>query len=206
MHVRKASMHPRIKSIGREILSFGLIALVLLAARSTLADHYTVPSGSMEYTLMPGDRIFVAKYSYGFRFPFTDWKLTQGREVVRGEVVVFDSPVEDIRLVKRIVAVSGDSVSIRSGQVSINGHPMGVPWDLREETYGDRKIQLNLTYSGGEDFGPTVIPPGSLLAIGDARGNSKDGRAFGFISEDSVYGRAVAVYYRSGDGLCWLKL
>ena len=199
-------MHPRIRTIGREVISFGLIALVLLAARSTLADHYTVPSGSMEYTLMPGDRIFVAKYSYGFRVPFTDWKLTQGRDVVRGEVVVFDSPVEDIRLVKRIVAVEGDTVSIRSGQVSINGVPMGLTSDLREEFYGERRVRLNQSYSGGEDFGPTAIPPGFLLAIGDARGNSKDGRAFGFISEDAVYGRAVAVYYRSGDGLCWLKL
>ncbi len=199
-------MHPRIKTIGREIVSFGLIALVLLAARSTLADHYTVPSGSMEYTLMPGDRIFVAKYSFGFRIPFTDWKLTQGRDVVRGEVVVFDSPLEDIRLVKRIVAVGGDTVSIRSGQVSINGVPMGSTSDLREEFYGERRVRLNQSYSGGEDFGPAAIPPGFLLAIGDARGNSKDGRAFGFITEDAVYGRAVAVYYRSGDGLCWLKL
>ncbi len=199
-------MHPRIKTIGREVVSFGLIALILLAARSTLADHYTVPSGSMEYTLMPGDRIFVAKYTYGFRVPFTDWKLTEGGDVERGEVVVFDSPVEDIRLVKRIVAVGGDTVSVRSGQVSINGHPMGSPSDMREEFYGDRRVHLNLSYSGGEDFGPAPIPPGYLLAMGDARGNSKDGRAFGFISKDAVYGRAVAVYYRSGDGLCWLKL
>lgn len=199
-------MHPKLKTIGREAVSFGLIALVLLAARSTLADHYTVPSGSMEYTLLPGDRIFVAKYTYGFRVPFTEWKLTGGRGVERGEVVVFDSPVEDIRLVKRIVAVGGDTVSIRSGQVSINGAPMGSVTDMREEFYGERRVRLNLSYSGGEDYGPEIIPPGNLLAIGDARGNSKDGRAFGFISADTVYGRAVAVYYRSGEGLCWLKL
>ena len=199
-------MHPKLKTIGREAISFGLIALVLLAARSTLADHYTVPSGSMEYTLLPGDRIFVAKYTFGFRVPFTGWKLTEGRGVERGEVVVFDSPVEDIRLVKRIVAVGGDTVSIRSGQVSINGAPMGSVTDMREEFYGERRVRLNLSYSGGEDYGPEIIPPGFLLAIGDARGNSKDGRAFGFIAEDSVYGRAVAVYYRSGEGLCWLKL
>ena len=199
-------MHPRLKTIGREAVSFGLIALVLLAARSTLADHYTVPSGSMEYTLLPGDRIFVAKYTFGFRVPFTGWKLTEGRGVERGEVVVFDSPVEDIRLVKRIVAVGGDRVSIRSGQVSSNGAPMGSVTDMREEFYGERRVRLNLSYSGGEDYGPEIIPPGFLLAIGDARGNSKDGRAFGFIAEDSVYGRAVAVYYRSGEGLCWLKL
>lgn len=199
-------MHPRLRTIGREAVSFGLIALVLLAARSTLADHYTVPSGSMEYTLLPGDRIFVAKYTYGFRVPFTDWKFIEGREVERGEVVIFDSPVEDIRLVKRIVAVGGDTVSIRGGQVSINGAPMSSYTDMREEYYGERRVRLNLSYSGGEDYGPEIIPPGSLLAIGDARGNSKDGRAFGFVSEDAVYGRAVAVYYRSGDGLCWLKL
>ena len=154
-------MHPRIRTIGREVVSFGLIALVLLAARSTLADHYTVPSGSMEYTLLPGDRIFVSKYTYGFRFPFTDWKLTEGREVERGEVVVFDSPVEDIRLVKRIVAVGGDTVSIRGGQVSINGAPMSSYTDMREEHYGERRVRLNLSYSGGEDYGPEIIPPGT---------------------------------------------
>ena len=199
-------MHPRLRTIGREAVSFGLIALVLLAARSTLADHYTVPSGSMEYTLLPGDRIIVAKYTYGFRFPFTDWKLTEGRDVERGEVVVFDSPVEDIRLVKRIVAVEGDTVSIQGGQVSINGAPMGSYTDMREEHYGERRVRLNLSYSGGQDYGPEIIPPGYLLAIGDARGNSKDGRVFGFISKEAVYGRAVSVYYRSDEGLCWLKL
>ena len=199
-------MHPKIKTIGREIVSFGIIALILLAARSTLADHYTVPSGSMEYTLMPGDRIFVAKYTYGFRFPFTNWKLTSGDQVLRGEVVVFDSPVEDIRLVKRIVAVGGDTVSIRSGRVYIDGIPMVSVTDTREELYGDRRVRLNQTYSGGQDFGPEKIPSGFLLAIGDARGNSKDSRTFGLISEELVYGKAISVYYRQSEGLCWKKL
>ena len=199
-------MSPRLQAIAREVLFFGLTALVLLAARSSLADHYTVPTGSMEYTLIPGDRIVVDKLSYGFRVPFTDWKLTDGTPVKRGEVVVFDSPEEDVRLVKRIVAVGGDSIAIYNGHVFINGKPLTSPSSPLEEIFDDRVINLNLAYGGGPNLGPMQIPDGYLLPIGDARGNSRDGRLFGLIPQDKVYGRAISVYYRRGEGLVWKKL
>lgn len=199
-------MSPRFRTIIREVISFGLTALVLLAARSSLADHYTVPTGSMEYTLMPGDRIVVDKLTYGLRFPFTDWELTSGTPVQRGEVVVFDSPEEDVRLVKRIVAVGGDTIVIRNGRIFITGESMASPQNPVEEIYGDRIVRLNLAYGGGPDFGPERIPAGYLLAIGDSRGNSRDGRIFGLIPDDRVYGRAIAVYYRRGEGLVWKGL
>lgn len=199
-------MSTRLRTIVREVIFFGLTALVLLAARSSLADHYTVPTGSMEYTLMPGDRIVVDKLTYGLRIPFTDWALTNGTPVQRGEVVVFDSPEEDVRLVKRIVAVGGDTIVIRDGQISITGKSMASPTNPFEEIYGDRIIRLNMAYGGGPDLGPMRIPAGFLLAIGDARGNSRDGRLFGLIPEDKVYGRAISVYYRRGEGLVWKGL
>ena len=199
-------MSPRLQSIIREVIFFGLTALVLLAARSSLADHYTVPTGSMEYTLIPGDRIVVDKITYGLRVPFTDWEIISGTPVNRGEVVVFDSPEEDVRLVKRIVAVGGDTIVIKDGHVFITGKPMASPANPTEEIYGERVVRLNLAYRGGADLGPLRIPEGHLLAIGDARGNSRDGRVFGIISEEKVYGRAIAVYYRRDEGLVWKGL
>ncbi len=199
-------MSTRLRTVVREVIFFALTALVLLAARSSLADHYTVPTGSMEYTLIPGDRIVVDKLTYGLRIPFTDWELTNGTSVKRGEVVVFDSPEEDVRLVKRIVAVGGDTIVIRNGHIFITGKPMASPKNPVEEIYGDRIVRLNLAYGGGPDLGPMRIPEGNLLAIGDARGNSRDGRLFGLIPEDKVYGRAISVYYRRGEGLVWKGL
>ena len=63
-----------------------------MVARSTLADHYYVPSGSMEPTLVPGDRVIVDKMAYGFRVPFTQIQIIEGSAVTRGEVAIFDSP------------------------------------------------------------------------------------------------------------------
>ena len=198
-------MSTRLRKIGREVISFGLTALVLLAARSSLADHYTVPTGSMEYTLMPGDRIVVDKLNYGFRFPFTDWELTDGTPVKRGEVVVFDSPEEDVRLVKRIVAIGGDTIVIHNGHVFITGKSMVSPENPSEEIYDDRVVRLNLTKGGGKNYA-TRVPAGYLLAIGDNRGGSHDGREFGTYPENNVYGRAISVYYRRGEGLVWKGL
>lgn len=199
-------MHPRVRAFGRELPSFLVMITVVFAARSSLADHYTVPSGSMEYTLIPGDRIVVNKFAYGFRLPFTDVRLTSGPGIQRGEVVIFDSPEDGVRLVKRVVAVAGDTVSIQSGHLSINGAPLIDPSNPEIEIFGPRQAMLNLAYGGGEDLKPTRIADGHVLTVGDARGNSKDGRIFGPVEAATVYGRAVAVYYRSGEGLCWKGL
>lgn len=199
-------MKTRIRIIGKDLLSIGLIALLVLAARSSLADHYAVPTGSMEYTMMPGDRIVVNKAAYGVRIPFTAWKFMNLNPVTRGDVVIFDSPEEDLRLVKRVVAVGGDTVAIRGGRVSINGARLMGRVNPPIEIYGSRRALLNLSYGGGFDMKPTPIPRGYVLTIGDFRGNSRDGRIFGLIPEHIIYGRAVAVYYRQGDGLMWRGL
>ena len=71
--------------------------------------------------------------------------------------------------------------------------------------FGDRVVHLNLANGGGPDY-QGMVPPGNLLAVGDHRGNSLDGRIFGLIEEASVYGRAEAVYFRSGEGFVWKSL
>ena len=181
-----------------------LLVALMLAARSSLADHYFVPSGSMEYTLMAGDRVVVDKRAYGLRLPFTDLEVAAGKPVRRGEVVIFDSPQDGKRLIKRIVAVGGDRVAVRNGWVFINGKPLA--GELGTERFGPRVAQLNLVNGGGPNMGAELVPPGMLLAVGDHRGNSHDGRIFGFVAEDEIYGRAIAVYYRRGERFVWRRL
>jgi len=181
-----------------------LLVVLILAGRSSLADHYVVPTGSMENTIQIGDRVFVDKTTHGWRVPFTDIEFGAGVPVARGEIVIFDSPQSGIRLIKRIVAIGGDEVLIRNGRISINGAPLAT--SNSSENFDGREAQLDLRDGGGPDFYIDRVPDGMLLAIGDHRGNSTDGRMFGLVSEDDVYGRAVAVYYRRGEALVWKPL
>jgi signal peptidase I len=183
-----------------------LLALILLmlAGRSSLADHYLVPSGSMEETLQVGDRVVVDKTAHGLRLPFTMIKLSAGEAVARGEVAIFDSPKNGVRLIKRIVAIGGDEVLIKNGELIVNGIPLAEEPAL--ELFGARVAQLNLRDGGGPDLYIESVPNGMLLAVGDHRGNSLDGRMFGLVAEEEIYGRAIAVYYRSGEGFVWKPL
>jgi signal peptidase I len=184
-----------------------LLALVLVtAARSSLADHYYVPSGSMENTLFAGDRVIVDKTAYGWRIPYTKIDVVEGSRPQAGEVAVFDSPADGILLIKRIVATGGQVVSLRDGHLFIDGVALEAGGAPSREEFGKRVVELNLADGGGPPIDRLVMPQGKLLAIGDHRGNSLDARYWGLIDERELYGRAVAVYYRKGDGFVWKPL
>ncbi|MCH7853678.1 MAG: signal peptidase I [Proteobacteria bacterium] len=187
-----------------EMPQFIFLVLLVFAGRSSLADHYLVPSGSMEETLQVGDRVVVDKRAHGLRLPFTNIEISNGVGVTRGEVVIFDSPRNGVRLIKRIVAIGGDEVLIRNGHISINGVPLLTQSAL--EKFGSRQARLNLRDGGGPDLYIERVPDGMLLAVGDHRGNSLDGRMFGLVSEEDIYGRAIAVYYRRGEAFVWKPL
>jgi signal peptidase I len=178
----------------RENKVFLLFVFALLVARSSFADHYIVPSGSMEQTLFPGDRVVVDKQAYGLRIPFTLVKILHGDAPARGDVIVFDAPDDGTRLIKRIVAVGGDRLEVRHGHVFVNGLP------------GDTRAILELRLGGGPDVAPVHVPAGQVFVMGDFRGNSRDSRFFGFVREDEIYAKASRVYYRAGEGFIWKRL
>ncbi len=202
--------HAALRALVREWAPVLAFLLLILVARSTLADHYHVPSGSMEPNLMPGDHVLVHKAAYGYRLPFTRHVLWPGEPARAGDVVIFDSPADGVRLIKRVVAVAGDEVAVRDGRVWINGTPS---WEsvsamgaTTVERYDFREVPLNLGAGGGPDLAPVLVPEGQLLVLGDHRGNSRDGRFFGFIDAASVYGKAERVFWRRGDGPVWHRL
>ena len=199
-------MKPKKHWYRSELTSIALIAVGILAVRSSLADHYYVPSGSMEHTLLPGDRVLVSKLSYGLRLPFTRVELLPGEHVARGDVVIFDSPRDGTRLIKRVAGIGGDTVALIDGRLAINGVATATR-AADTEHIGDHFAYLNLADGGGPNIEQLTIPDGMLLAVGDHRGNSLDGRYFGLIPERAVYGKALGVYYRGhGEGLVWKLL
>ena len=191
-----------------EVLSLVALLALMTAARSSLADHYYVPSGSMEYALLPGDRVIVDKTAYGLRIPFTTIDLIDGDPPERGDVAVFDSPRDGTRLIKRVVAVGGDIVSVKDGLLTVNGKTFDTPIGPYSalSRYGERETLLNLEHGGGSDLPPQRVPDGMVLALGDHRGSSLDGRHWGFVDATQLYGKAVAVYYRRGEGFTWKRL
>src|SRR5579863_429099 len=99
-----------------------VMVLILFAFRSAIADWNDVPTGSMKPTIMEGDRVFVNKLAYDLKVPFTTWHLAQWDNPKPGEIVVFFSPADEKRLVKRVIGLPGDTIELRHDQLFVNGH------------------------------------------------------------------------------------
>lgn len=196
----------RLKKTLKEWLPSLLLIAALLIARSTLADHYHVPSGSMENALMPGDHVLVNKSAYGLRIPFTKHVIALAEEPRPGEIVILDSPDSDVRLIKRVVATGGDQVVLSNGRLQVNGKSLGLPFKPNIENFGERNALLNLDAGGGPDIAGLVVPKGHVLLLGDHRGRSRDGRVFGTVPASEIYGRASRVFWRKGEGATWKAL
>jgi signal peptidase I len=187
-------------------LQLAVLLLCVAAFRSSLFNHYLVPSGSMEPTLLPGDYVAVNMTAYGLSVPFTRKDLIATGEPSRGDIVVFRSPQNGIRLIKRVVAVGGDVVSLKEGHLSLNGNPVAVSENGDMEQLETARFSLNLNHAGGPDIQSLVVPQGKVLLLGDHRGASADSRYFGLVDVDALYGRAVATYHRRGGWLEWTPL
>lgn len=182
-----------------EILRWGAGLALLFGVRASFADHYRVPTGSMEPTVKPGDHVCVEKSAYGLRVPLASeggGYVARWSHPARGDVVVLRSPETGETLLKRVVAIGGDEVAVEDGRVRIDGR--SVP---THEVAGARTEELGRPHvlardGGGPDLAPTRVPLGKVLVLGDARGNSHDGRAFGFVDESEIFGRARSVCLR----------
>lgn len=198
-------MKRRLVHLLRTLAPIAATALVVLSARASLADHYVVPTGSMQPTVWPGDHVLVDKRAYGLRVPFAGWELTEGERPQRGDVVVFDSPEDGRRLLKRVVAVGNDVIEVRGGRLWLSGQPAAADDAVGRpaEHLGDHVFRLDLSRGGGPDYGPQRVPPGHVVVMGDFRGNSRDSRVYGPIPESALYGRALGVFWRAGEGPVW---
>ena len=102
---------------------FSLLVAVLIATsiKSAIADWNTVPTGSMKPTIIEGDRIFVNKLAYDLKVPYTTIHIAEWDNPKRGDIVVFYSPQDRKRLVKRVVGIPGDTIYMHDSQLFING-------------------------------------------------------------------------------------
>jgi signal peptidase I len=209
------SIAPRASRWWYEYRGTLLFLVLMLAFRSAWADWVSVPTGSMNPTIIEGDRVLVDKHVYGLRIPWTLTRLTAGRDPQRGEIVVFDSPLDGISLVKRVAGVPGDVVALDERGLSINGvHADYQPgereriallldstraWNpdvWRESGALPAHQVMRIPAFAGRSlsyFGPVRVPEDSYFMLGDSRDNSQDSRYIGFVPRDNIVGRASRV-------------
>lgn len=197
------------KKVVHEIRIFLLMILVVSSLRSALADWNDVPTGSMKPTIQEGDRVVVNKLAYDLKIPFTTISVAKWDDPARGDIVVLFSPVDGIRLVKRVVAVPGDHIEMRDNQLLVNGTPArqspiaivgsdeyGTGYVLDENLLGhSHTIMIMPGIRADSTFGPLIVPPGQYFVLGDNRDNSNDSRFIGFIERRKIVGKAVAVAF-----------
>lgn len=192
------------------IKSLAVIVVLFLIIRTFLVQTFVITSGSMEDTLRVGDFLLISKAAYGAVIPGTESRLPGYTEPQRGDVIVFRAAHEPtMDLVKRLIGLPGDTVSMRNGVVHLNGMPQLEPYltgaaSAQDATHPAFVWQREfLTEAAAEEqyrptlrtWGPIVVPENRYFALGDNRDQSLDSRFWGFVEGPKVKGRAVFLYW-----------
>ena len=183
---KKSDLREWVKS-----LSIGIVAVLIF--RAMVAQAYQIPSGSMEQTLLVGDYIYINKLLYGPEIDLgpLHHRFSGFRKPQRGDIIVFRYPV-DLRkdFIKRCVAVEGQTVAIRNKVLYVDGVKQDESYVIHED---DRIIPREASVR--DNFGPIVVPKGTIFMMGDNRDNSLDSRFWGPLPLDLVRGKAIFRYF-----------
>ncbi|NNM06317.1 MAG: signal peptidase I [Gemmatimonadetes bacterium] len=211
--------------LARDWLRFAFFTLLLFfVVRGFLLEAFSIPTSSMEGTLLVGDFLFVNKALYGAEIPGTEARLPAIRDPARGDVVVFRPPHDRDRVyVKRVVGIAGDTLEMKEKTLFLNGAPREEPYARYLDGKGDAvhprmKWQSDFLAASGtwgryapsrDTWGPIVVPNGRFFVLGDNRDNSEDSRYWGFIGREDIKGHPWMVYLslnaEDGGSRGWLK-
>jgi signal peptidase I len=203
--------HGVMRRLGRLLRSLVIPIALFLLIRTFVIEGFRIwPSGSMERTLLIGDFLFVNKALYGAEIPVVHGHLPAFRAPERRDLVIFESVEEPgLTVVKRVVGVAGDTLSMVANVLYRNGIAVDEPYVERVGPDVDpiepRMRAWQLPYYVGPDlahylpslknWGPIVVPVDSFFVMGDNRDDSYDSRYWGFLGRDRIRGSPFLVYY-----------
>lgn len=202
---------------------FPAAVLLFLVLRTFLVEAYTIPTASMERTLLVGDFLLVSKLAYGADVPFTSARLPGVRAPRRGDVVVFEYPVDPSKnYVKRLVGLPGDTIAMQGGVLIRNGARLAEPYATHSAPGIDPVLEAfawqqlfarDATSREGapsrDNWGPIVVPARQYFVLGDNRDNSEDSRYWGFVPDSLMVGTPLFIYFSihsaARDSASWLS-
>jgi len=174
------------RSRGRVLLEYGLMLLVAIAvayaAEALAVKPFVIPTASMANTVQPGDRVLIDRVSYRFR------------AIRPGDIIAFGGH-GPIPLLKRVVGLPGDRLSLAAGRLFVNGQPSPLAWVRRLDGRLEPTLpgpQQSVPWSLAQ---PYVVPAGQYFAMGDNRTDSDDSRYWGTVSRGQIIGKAFFVYW-----------
>ena len=182
----------RVRSVVREYVEAGLWAVALtFVLRAFVIQAFRIPSESMVPTLLKGDFLFVNKFEYGPKIPFTHLRLPGIRGPRRGDVIVFQYPRNPHQdFIKRCIATGGQTIEVHDKQVIVDGDTLREPYTI----FSDPSVRP-AGFEPRDNFGPYTVPKGDLFMMGDNRDNSNDSRFWGPVKMDLVRGHAMFIYF-----------
>ncbi len=188
------------RSTVREYVEAALWALALtLFLRAFVIQAFRIPSESMKDTLLVGDFLFVNKFEYGPKIPFTHIRLPGLREPRRGDVIVFQFPQDPSKdYIKRCIATGGQVLEVRNKDVYVDGRKLVEPYVIH--CFPDT---LPASVNIRDNFAPVQVPPGEYFMMGDNRDNSNDSRYWGTLKKDLIKGRAMFIYWSWDPDRSW---
>ena len=187
------------KSVAREYSESLIIAVVLaLFVRTWVFQAFKIPTGSMEPNLLIGDHLIVNKMIFAPSATGLERLVVPGREIRRGDIVVFKYPDEPERdFIKRVIGLPGDRLELRRKTTDINGKPLAESYAHLSEPPSE---SAGVTQDLREFYGPVTVPPSQYFMMGDNRDNSQDSRYWGFLPAHYVKGRALFIYFSFEEG------
>jgi signal peptidase I len=212
------------KEVIREYIKSIIIALIAaMFLKIFVIASYAIPTGSMKDTLLIGDALLANQFVYGIRTPnriplinvnIPHVKLPALQHPRRGDIIIFKYPKDDkLNYVKRCIALPGQTVEIRNGDVYVDGKPEGKKqflkreYDLTEACYclfyqinlenGKRYIirHYEALENVLDNFGPFNVPEGHYFMMGDNRDSSEDGRFWGRLPYDNIVAKPLIIYF-----------
>ncbi|MGB8958940.1 MAG: signal peptidase I [Candidatus Aminicenantales bacterium] len=182
------NMKKKEKSVFREY--FELIAetaVFVFFVLTFVVQHFQIPTGSMIPKLLVGDFVLVNKMAYARPVLPLEGFLLPHKTIDRKDIIVFKWPGDLTKdYVKRVIGLGGEKVEIRDKQLYVNDKAVAEPYTIYKD---------NPAYSTDENYGPIVVPEGSLFALGDNRDDSADSRTWGFVPLANVKGRPWLIYF-----------
>jgi signal peptidase I len=220
----KKRIEKKKKNIVREYTeAIGVALIIALILRIFVISAYRIPTGSMKDTLLIGDFLLVTKFMYGVRtpdripvvdIPIPFIRLPAFKLPKRGDIIVFKYPLNTkLDYIKRCVALPGQTVEVRQGELFIDGVPEGKSEFVQKKYDAEEGHYINyyqITMTNGkkytirkyemkdsqlDNFGPVTVPKDHYFMMGDNRDNSADSRVWGFLPRNNIVGEALIIYW-----------